>query len=50
MKEAKIVREQLRDWRRIREEDGILCRIVQVGDNEVKQLIPASQFFKRLSR
>ena len=39
MKESKPARKLLREWKRIREEDGVLYRVVQINGQSARQLI-----------
>ena len=39
MKELKPVRNMLREWQRIKEEDGVLYRVVQINGRGARQLI-----------
>ena len=39
MKEPKPARRLLREWKRVKQEDGVLYRVVQVNGQEVRQLI-----------
>ena len=39
MKEPKPVCRLLREWKRIKQENGVLCRVVQKNGQEVRQLI-----------